>query len=160
MPIASHLGHPSIVHYLITEMRCIPRYYVTQNQDLHCAGGNLEVVKEVAKCTTAWYQSSGATPLHLACKGCHTETVKYLVSEMNLNSGGKYYEVGMGLCVLINQSFRVSFTVHAHWQHTTITIPHSYNFNLMHSCMKRCYLQLHNCYLIFADFGNIIAYET
>ena len=42
--IACHFG---IVHYLITEMRCIPRYDVTQNQDLHCAclGGNLEVVK-------------------------------------------------------------------------------------------------------------------
>lgn len=52
-------------------------------------GGNLEVVKEVAKCMTPWYQSkteSGATPLHLACRGGHTETVKYLVSELKCNT--------------------------------------------------------------------------
>ena len=92
--IACRFGHPSIVHYLITEMRCIPRYDVTQNQGfspLHCAcmGGNLKVVKEVAKCMTVWYPSktvSGTTPLHLACRGGHTETVKYLVSEMKCNT--------------------------------------------------------------------------
>ena len=76
----------SIVHNPITEMRCIPRHRIKIFY-LHTV--LVWEVIEVAKCLTVWYQSktvSGATPLHLACRSGHAETVKYLVSEMKCNT--------------------------------------------------------------------------